>query len=287
MLAGLTALSVEISTKVPTRCRSAASASHRAHVVAKGLADLRLQDRQVLVGGGMENHVGTVFAHHFLDRCRIADIAQHAVKNQVLELAAQFEIDAVQRILAVVDQDQFHRVEARDLPAQLGTDRTAAAGDHDALAGQPITDRIPHQGDGLTAQQVIDHNALEVVDAGGLAAQLVQRRQGAEFDAALLADLDDALHLLIGGRRHRDDGQVGADFAADPRQLVDGAQDWNAVHLRAAQAFVVVQEPDDSEAPRWCNSRSSKARSARRRAAARVAGRRPWPSGNRESFQTR
>ncbi len=218
------------------------------HVVANRLANLGLQDRQVLVGRGMEDHVRLVLADYLLDGRRVTDVTQDGIEDQVPKIAPQLEVDAVQRVFTVVDHDQFYRVQAGNLTAQLGTDGAAAAGDHHALAGQSFTNGLPVQRNRLPAQEVIDRHPLEHADPRRAVAEILQGRQGAELDFALLADFHDALHLLVVGRGHRDDHQFDLEFGTDGGQAVDAAKHRNAVHVGTPQALVIVQEADDVEA---------------------------------------
>ena len=57
------------------------------NVVAERFTDLGLQNRQMLVGRGMKYHVRSVISNNLLDGCGIADIPQHGIKHQVMEIA--------------------------------------------------------------------------------------------------------------------------------------------------------------------------------------------------------
>jgi hypothetical protein len=89
---------------------------------------------------GVENHVGPILTHDFFHGCRITYVAKHATEHQIVKIAAEFPIDAVQGVFAVVHHDQLYRVKPGNLPAQFRSDRPSPTRNHHALSGQAITD---------------------------------------------------------------------------------------------------------------------------------------------------
>ena len=163
---------------------------------------------------------------------------------QFRKFPAQFLFDPVQIEFGQFEDRQRLDAEPRNLPAQFRADRTAAAGDQHALAGQAGADRGPVELHRLAAEQVLDRDFLQLVEAHAPGNDVLQARHGAERNAGLLAQFDDALHLRVGRRRHRDQQHFGGDFAGQFRQLLQRAEHRHAVHLGAAQRGVVVEQAD-------------------------------------------
>ena len=127
---------------------------------------MHLQQRQVLEGGGVEDHVRLVLGEDLVEPLLVADVGDDQVA--VVEHAApvQRQLHGVQPGLVAVQHDQLGRVEAGHLAAQLRADRAAGAGDQDPAAGQVSGDGLQIDADLPAAEQVlVADRALEVIDA--------------------------------------------------------------------------------------------------------------------------
>ena len=204
-------------------------------VIAERLAQLVLQQRHVFVGGGVEH------ALRFRERKRvgaggtIAAIADQAAQQQLRILRVQFLFDAVEVVLGQVQDRELGGAEACDLAAQFRTDRTAAAGDQHALAGEAAANRVPLQLHRIAAEQVLDRDFLQFVELGASGHHVVESRHGAERQARGFAKADHVAHFILVGRRHRNQQHFGADPAREFRQPVSAAQYRYAVQARTAQ----------------------------------------------------
>ena len=163
-LVGFTALSVEIRMKRSTPYSSAACAMQprAAHVVLDRLARVLLHERHVFVRGGMEDDLGPVLAHDLCEPRRIGHIADDRIQAELLPRVFELQPDRVQAVLVALEHHQRRRLQPRDLPAQLGADRSAGAGHHDAPAADEVLQRIAREPDRRTRQEIFDRQAADL-----------------------------------------------------------------------------------------------------------------------------
>ena len=157
-------------------------------------------------------------------------------------------MDLKNRILAVPHQHQLRRFAAEDLPAELGADGAARAGDEHALAPQHAAHRADVGAHRLAAQQVLDPHLAQLVNADAAVQQLVDAGDDARLHPCLAADAHDVTDLGAGRGGHGDDDLadlVGGDHLRDG---VAVAQHRHAVDLHVVLAQVVVQEADRLQA---------------------------------------
>ena len=86
----------------------------------------------------------------------VADVGEHRDARREAALGDELTLDLEQRGLALVDEDQPLAADARDLPAELGADRAAGAGDEHRLVGEVRGDRREVDLDRLAAEHVLD-----------------------------------------------------------------------------------------------------------------------------------
>src|SRR5690606_16910999 len=84
----------------------------------------------------------------------------------------QLGLDAVEVEFAVLEEHQGQRPAGKNLPAQLGADRTAGAGDHHHLITNAALEQIPARRHRIAAEQVDDVHFLQVADADPAAGQV-------------------------------------------------------------------------------------------------------------------
>ena len=135
---GLTALSVEIRTKrsAPGDRGGLGDDAGRDRVVADRLERVRLHQRDVLVGGGVEDDVGLEALHHLEHPVALLAVGEHRLDAAEVPLADQLAVDPEEVVLGVVEEDEEPRVDPGDLAAELGADRAAGAGDQDDPVAQ-------------------------------------------------------------------------------------------------------------------------------------------------------
>ena len=98
------------------------------------LAPVALEDRHVLQRRGVEHDVGLEFAHQPHDARTIADIRDPALDDDAGSALRQCLGDGIERRFRMFDHQHSRRAEGRNALADLGPDRTAAAGHDDGLA---------------------------------------------------------------------------------------------------------------------------------------------------------
>lgn len=172
-------------------------------VVQNAFACIGLHHGHVLVRGGMVDGRGPVLAadvgHALLLRHVGQQGDQLAVVFALLRQRLQFVVDGVEREFAVVHQQQLPGLLAHDLPAQFAADAAARPGDQHHRALQVAAEQARVRGHGLTAQQVLDLQLLEVGDGDAPAGQVRQARQGADAHRQVPHAFDDLAAALACG----------------------------------------------------------------------------------------
>ena len=223
-------------------------------VVAHRLDRVALHHLDVLVGGGVEDHGGPVRGQHLPHALLLAAVGQHAGGGAHVPVLLELAQDREQVVLGVVHENEPAGSDARDLPAQLGADRAAGAGDQHHLAveiGPHALQLDPHR---LAAEHVLDAQLADLAHhvAAGLE-ELEHRGQRAHGDGPVAAGLHDARPQGPGRRGDGDDHLVGLGLVEDPRKLVVRRPAEHRHTVLVAQAphpRVVVEEPDRPEAQR-------------------------------------
>ena len=154
----------------------------------------------------------------------------------------EVHLDAIEVELAVVHQDQPGRAGGRDLAHQLRPDGAARAGHQDHLTGDPGPDLRPVQVDRLAAEQVLDRDRTQLIDAHLSAHEVLELGHGAERPAGPLAELDETLHLPGARARDREQDELDGVLGDQLRQGRGGAQHGDPVHQSALTPGLVVDE---------------------------------------------
>ncbi len=191
-----------------------------------------------------------------VDLHAVAHIAQQRHPRQLREALAQFDVDRVERELAVVEQHQRGRRQRRDLARQLGADRAAGAGDQNAAA----VDQPRHAGAVehrlRAAQQVFERDRLQHVLGPMLgivepALEIGQPRQARQRDRQRVGPVEQPAHLVAGQVLRGDDQFLRTLAAAvEPRddglQRIDRAQYRDPVDFAADARGRVGENADDA-----------------------------------------
>ena len=154
-------------------------------VVADGLERVRLHERHVLVGRGMEDDRGPVLLEDLPHLRRVAGIREDGGRRVEVALVDELALDLEEARLAVVDEHEPGRAHPCDLPAQLGSDRAAGSGDEHHLAGEVAGDRREIDLDGLASEEVLDADRPDLarkVEVPG--DELVEARERVHRDAS-------------------------------------------------------------------------------------------------------
>ena len=93
------------------------------HIVPDSLPGvLPLHQGHVLVGGGMEDHRGTMARKNPIQPCHILHVANDKRTRYLRELPLKFLLDPIQGELRDVQQNQQTRIEQGELASQFRTD---------------------------------------------------------------------------------------------------------------------------------------------------------------------
>ena len=123
------------------------------HVCRDRLNDVGLEDRDVLVGGRVEHDIGLPARERVHHGLAIGDVGQDLLH---LAVGRGGRRRLVQVRLVVVEHDQDVGSEARHLPADLRSDRSARPGDQDPPAVERVLDRSQIGDDLAPAEEVLD-----------------------------------------------------------------------------------------------------------------------------------
>ena len=215
-------------------------------VVANRRKWMRVHQRDVLVRRCVEHDRRPVLLEHLAPhRLRVLHVDQLGNRCGEVALVDELALDLEERRLGVVDEDQAGRADTRDLPAELGADRPAGAGDEHGVPLEIRRDALEVDLDLLAPEHVLDLHRpdlpCEVQIAGD---QLVEARQRLHGDVRRLSRLDDEPARLAGRGRDRDQHLVRLELADEPREVGHRAEHPHAVDARVALARIVVDEAD-------------------------------------------
>ena len=135
-------------------------------VVRHRLENVVFHQRNVLVSGRVEDCVRPMLLKDVEDSVAIADVGDHGHDVHIREAQRELLEDVEDRILAVSEQNESRRREARELAAELGADRPAGTGDENRLARRELGHRGEIGLDGVATKQVLN---LDFAQAGCVA----------------------------------------------------------------------------------------------------------------------
>ena len=128
------------------------------HVGLHRFGRVRLEDRHVLVRGGVEHDVGLVPLEDLAQPALVADVGEDRLG--LVERRHDLEEEAV----VAVEQEQARRAVLRDLAGDLAADRAAGAGDEDDGAFEVVGDVARVDGRVLAAEEVGEVEVAQVVE---------------------------------------------------------------------------------------------------------------------------
>lgn len=214
-------------------------------VVLDGLAGAVLHQRNMLVGSGMVHNLRPVGFEDFEHPAAVADGADEGDQVKLRILLFQLQLDAVGVVFVNIKDDQLLRFMGRDLPAQFGTDGSAAAGDQDGLSGNKHKDFGHICLNRLTSQKILNRHILHGADGDFPGYELIHSGKLTEFAAGLVADGQDIPLLLNAGAGDRQEDLVDIVLRGCRQDLVPAADDWDTVQVAVPFVLVVVDDADD------------------------------------------
>ena len=120
-----------------------------------------LQNRHVLVGRGVEHHLGSVPGERLEDSRTVGDVDQ-----SLRARSGQCGGGVVEMGLVVVEQDKERRFETAHLAADLGTDRPTGTRHQHPASRQRAPDRLEVGGDRCASEQVLDPGLAGLAERG-------------------------------------------------------------------------------------------------------------------------
>ena len=214
-------------------------------VVPHGFERVRLHQRDVLVGGGVEDDRRLVALEEAADLAGILDVGERRHRGRVVALALKLALDGDEGVLGVVDEDDLPRAERGDLAAEFRADRTAGSRDEHGRAGDVRGDRGHVELDGLAPEDVLDLHLAELAGEVEVAGdELVHARHGLHGHARVAARVHDPLTDLARAGRDGDDDLVRPVVVQEPREVQGRAQHPDTVEAHVLLVGLVVDEPD-------------------------------------------
>ena len=222
------------------------------HVVADGLLRAGLHQGDVLMGGGVEHHVGLVCIKQQLQPPGIPDGADlHAEGQLSAILVQQLLLDVVGVVLVNIEDDKPLGTVLDDLAAQLAADGAAATGDQHGATGQQTLHGGNIQFDGIPAQQILDLYLSQLGTDGLLVDQLQSAGQRGNSDAPVRQLPQDLLAVEVIHRGDGEDGLVNI-HGPHPRQsLVNKSTDRHPPDALIDLGRVIVEKALDGIAAVW------------------------------------
>ena len=225
-------------------------------VVLQAGEGVQLDDRHMLIGGGVIDHLDLEVADGAGHDLAVEHRSQHrndsrhgGAVGSGLELSPtlvllDFHLDLVKRNLRQLEQDQRLGSEAEQLPGELRPDRAPGAGDHHHLVmhmGEQQTVVGRHR---IASEQVLDLDRSEIAHLDAARRDLGQRRQRLHHHGEGLQRPDGGAALATKRRRHGEHHFLHAlllDHIAD----LAGPEHLDPVHHLAGERGIGVDEGDE------------------------------------------
>ena len=215
------------------------------HVVFDRLERRRLHQRHMLVRCRVADQIRAVLVkdvHHPLPVAHGAD--QHD-QIQLRMRALQLHLDIVCIVFINIKDNELLGVLRRCLAAELTADAAAAAGDEHDLALDIPGDLVQIDLHRVAAQKIFNVDLPDLLDVNLAIGDLIQSRQCPQPAARLLADLQNPLALLAGGRGDGKYNFLYVVFANHSRNIHHAANDPYAAQIAAALGLIVVNDADN------------------------------------------
>ena len=145
--------------------------------------------RYMLVCSRMIDNLRAVFVEDLEHSATVADGPDQGLQVEMGVLFAKFKLDLVRIVLIDIEDDELSGIVRGNLAAQLGSDGTAAARDHDNFSVNKVED-FPHiRFDRFAAEKILDGNSLHGRYCDLAQNKLIHAGQVFEFTVCLLTDV--------------------------------------------------------------------------------------------------
>ena len=197
----------------------------------------------MLQRGGVEDDLRPASLEQLLHEPFVADVPELDVVGVEQGTPLDGELETVQRRLVPVEHDHLGRVEAGDLPAQLGSDGPAGTRDQHPATGQVVGHAGDVGLDRLPAEEVGDLDVAHVLDLHvRRIAQVVHARQHLELERRLARAGVEAAYEPRRRARDRQDHGAYVVAAGHPLQLGGRAHHRDTVQPPVPLVGVVVEQ---------------------------------------------
>jgi len=179
-----------------------------------------------------------------IDGHGITHIAERCRQLQVRIGATQLQLNRVQIELAQLENNQVRRLQSGDLPAQLGADRPATAGNQNCLPDRAASNCRPVELDGIPAQQVINLDFAQVFETDLTRNQVLHTWQDTKMNTSLFTEADNSLHLPRGRCRHRNQDKLYRALRHQRGYCIAVVNDGYTMNILAVLTCIVIDEHD-------------------------------------------
>ena len=204
------------------------------HVVEHAFARVGFHHGHVFVGRGVVHKGRAVLRANVLHALRIARTGQQghqlAAVCALVAQGLQLVVDGVERVFAVLHQQQLRGAFVHDLAAQLAADAASGPGHQHYLARKRRAQQAGQGGHGLAADEVFQPQVLEIGHRHAAAGQVRQARQRADAQRQLVQALQNGAAALARCAGH------GQQHVGDAQALHQVGQGVRAVHAHAVDA---------------------------------------------------
>src|SRR5919106_1639186 len=213
-------------------------------VVPHGLERVPLHERNVLVGGCVEDDGRPVPLEELAHLGLVRHVGEHRDRVVEVPLVRELPLDVHERVLGMVHEHDPVGAEGGALPAELRSDRTPRARDQDGGAREIGSDRREVELDRLPPEHVLHLHLAELWREVEVARdELVYARKGLHRHARVAARVHDPLPNLAAGGGYGDDDLVRLVVAQEVREIAGRPEHADAVKAHVPLALVVVHEP--------------------------------------------
>ena len=200
MLAGRTALSVEIITKSSTPYLIAATAVCQStkDVVFNCRKHMSFHQRNMFIRCRVIDDRRSILFHDTRYLIGLGDISDLRVKRHVWVVLVQLSVNLKQRGLCFVESDQSPRAEMGNLSAEFRADRARSTRHQDNFSLDSLPDMTQIQLYGLTAQKIFNCNIADLSAQFLALDQISETRNHLVLDARIRGQFQNADHLRSG-----------------------------------------------------------------------------------------
>ena len=199
-------------------------------VVQDRLLRTEFHERNMLMGRGVDHDVRFILSHDPPEGFLVpdgTDLENHGIADQLPELLLELEEEVVHVVLRDIVKNQLGRGESQDLPAELRSDGSSAAGNQNNLPGEICLDLGHVQVLLRAAQQVrdvhfpglrafpdagVDENVASCFNTGIEERGQIPLRRGDRDDDLIDPVFADGVFDIAGSAHHRHPGDGGTLF---------------------------------------------------------------------------